>query len=54
MAYWNPEADPERTCMPAGQGVGSFHEIRPAGDVLREIVDQAEAILRRGVVPAAS
>lgn len=54
MAYWNPEADPERTCMPAGQGVGSFHEIRPAGDVLHDIVGQAEAILRRGVVPAAS
>ena len=54
MAYWNPEADPERTCMPAGQGVGSFHEIRPAGDILHDIVHQAEAILRRGVVQAAS
>src|SRR5215510_5102358 len=31
MAYWNPEADPSRTCMPAGQGVGSFHDIQPAG-----------------------
>src|ERR1043166_8429076 len=38
MAYWNPEADPARTCFPAGQGVGAFHEIRPAGEVLREIV----------------
>src|SRR5262249_42342660 len=54
MAYWNPEADPERTCMPAGQGVGSFHDIRPAADVLHEIAAQAEAILRRGVVPTAS
>jgi enoyl-[acyl-carrier protein] reductase II len=53
MAYWNPEADPDRTCMPAGQGVGSFHDIRPAGDVLHEIAAQAEAILRRGVVPPA-
>src|SRR5262245_49009739 len=50
MAYWNPEADPDRTCMPAGQGVGSFQVIKPAGDVLREIVSQAEAILRRGIV----
>ncbi len=54
MAYWNPEADPERTCMPAGQGVGSFHDIRPAGEVLREIAAQAEAILRRGVIAPAS
>src|SRR4029079_3199934 len=33
MAYWNPEADPARTCMPAGQGVGSFNEITPAAEV---------------------
>jgi enoyl-[acyl-carrier protein] reductase II len=50
MAYWNAEADPARTCMPAGQGVGSFHDIRPAGELLREIVAQAESILHRGVV----
>ena len=50
MAYWNAEADPARTCMPAGQGVGSFHEIKPAAEVLREVVAQAEGILRRGVV----
>src|SRR5215470_1740349 len=47
IAYWNPEADPARTCFPAGQGVGSFREIKPAGEVLREIVAQAEAILGR-------
>jgi len=46
MAYWNPEADPGRTCFPAGQGVGAFREIKPAGDVLREIVAQADAVLR--------
>jgi len=50
MAYWNPEADPARTCMPAGQGVGSFHDIRPAAEVVRDIVAQAEGILGRGVV----
>lgn len=53
MAYWNPEADPDATCMPAGQGVGSFRAIQPAGDVLRQIVAQAEALLQRGVVPGA-
>jgi enoyl-[acyl-carrier protein] reductase II len=45
MGYFNPEADPERTCMPAGQGIGAFREIKPAGDVLREIVAQAEHVL---------
>jgi len=49
MAYWNPEADPERTCFPAGQGVGGFREIKAAGEVLREIVAQAEAVLGSGV-----
>src|SRR5262245_15987935 len=53
MAYWDPVADPERTCFPAGQGVGSFREIKPAGDVLREIVAQAEAVLAGGVFGAA-
>jgi enoyl-[acyl-carrier protein] reductase II len=48
MAYW-ANADPAKTCMPAGQGVGSFHEIRPAADVFREIVDGADAVLERGV-----
>jgi enoyl-[acyl-carrier protein] reductase II len=47
MAYWQREADPEKTCFPAGQGVGGFHEIKPAADVLREIVAQADAVLAR-------
>jgi enoyl-[acyl-carrier protein] reductase II len=46
MAYWSKEADPEKTCFPAGQGVGAFHEIQPAADVLRAIVAQAEDVLR--------
>jgi enoyl-[acyl-carrier protein] reductase II len=45
MAYWDPEADPEATCFPAGQGVGAIHEIKPAGDVLRDIVRQVDAVL---------
>src|SRR5580765_6647083 len=48
MAYW-ARADPEKTCMPAGQGVGSFRKIRPAADVFREIVDGAASLLDRGV-----
>jgi len=49
MAYWNPHADPDRTCFPAGQGVGAIHDVKPAADVLRDIVTQAESILRAGV-----
>ena len=49
MAYWRPHADSTRTCFPAGQGVGAFREIKPAGEVLREIVAQTEAVLRNGV-----
>jgi enoyl-[acyl-carrier protein] reductase II len=48
MAYW-ASADPQKTCMPAGQGVGSFRKIRPAADVFREIVDGAASLLDRGV-----
>jgi enoyl-[acyl-carrier protein] reductase II len=44
MAYWS-RADPDKTCMPAGQGVGAFRGITPAGDVFREIVAGAERIL---------
>ena len=48
MAYWD-RADPDRTCMPAGQGVGAFRGIRPAAEVFREIVDGAERVLDQGV-----
>jgi enoyl-[acyl-carrier protein] reductase II len=44
MAYWD-RADPERTCMPAGQGVGSFRGVRPAAEVFREILDGASRVL---------
>jgi enoyl-[acyl-carrier protein] reductase II len=53
MAYWNPEADPGRTCFPAGQGVGAFREIKPAAEVLREIVAHAGAVLRGGLLAGA-
>jgi enoyl-[acyl-carrier protein] reductase II len=47
LGYWRDQCDPANTCFPAGQGVGGFHEIKPAGEVLREIVAQAEAVLLR-------
>jgi enoyl-[acyl-carrier protein] reductase II len=37
--------DEARSCMPAGQGVGGITEIIPAGDIVREVVRDAEAVL---------
>jgi len=37
--------DVERTFMPAGQGAGMIHEIKPAADVVRDIVREAEAVI---------
>lgn len=39
--------DPTRECFPAGQGVGIVHELLPAGDIVRDMVGQAERILHR-------
>ena len=38
-------ADPDRTFMPAGQGMGLIRQIKPAGEVLADIVREAEAVL---------
>ena len=44
--------DPEIECYPAGQGVGGIDRVEPAGDVVRAIVAEAEAVLGRiGAVP---
>ncbi len=34
--------DPNRTFMPAGQGAGLIHEMKPAGEVFADIVREAE------------
>jgi enoyl-[acyl-carrier protein] reductase II len=39
--------DPNRECYPAGQGVGAIHEIRPAGDIVRSFVAEADTALDR-------
>ncbi len=39
--------DPARECYPSGQGVGAIHELIPAGDIVRSIVAEAEAVLAR-------
>ncbi len=39
--------DPDRECYPAGQGVGAVHELVPAGEVVRTMAAEAEAVLGR-------
>ena len=41
------DVDPDKECYPAGQGVGAIHELVPAGDLVRQIVDEAEHALDR-------
>jgi enoyl-[acyl-carrier protein] reductase II len=47
--------DVERTFLPAGQSAGLVHDIKPAGEILADIVREAEAVIDRtfaGHVPA--
>jgi len=37
--------DVDRTCMPAGQGIGGIDDIPPAGDIVRQVVAEAEQTL---------
>ncbi len=38
--------DPNRTFMPAGQGAGLIHEMKPAGEVFADIVSEAEETIQ--------
>jgi nitronate monooxygenase len=40
-------ADADRSFMPAGQGMGLIRQIKPAAEVLADIVSEAEAVLAR-------
>jgi enoyl-[acyl-carrier protein] reductase II len=45
--------DDQKTFMPAGQGVGMIHEIKPAEEIVRDIVSEAEAVIdKRFVQPS--
>jgi enoyl-[acyl-carrier protein] reductase II len=37
--------DPARTCMPAGQGAGAIRDVLPAGEIVRQVVAEAERVL---------
>jgi enoyl-[acyl-carrier protein] reductase II len=41
--------DPQRTCMPAGQGIGGIHEILPVAEIMSRMLEEARAnIVRLG------
>jgi enoyl-[acyl-carrier protein] reductase II len=45
--------DPQGTFQPAGQGSGLVREIKPAGEIVRDIVNEAETLIReRFVTPS--
>lgn len=37
--------DLERTCMPAGQGIGGIHDVLPAGEIVARMVREARAVV---------
>ena len=39
--------DFEEMCMPAGEGVKSIKEIKPAAQIVREMIDEARSVLQR-------
>ena len=39
--------DPNKTFMPAGQGAGLIHEIKPAAEVMADLVREAEEAIRK-------
>lgn len=41
------EVDVRKEFMPCGQGVGAIHELIPAGDIVRSMVAEAEAVIDR-------
>ncbi len=41
------DVDPERECYPAGQVVGAIDDLMSAGDLVRSVVSEAEAVLAK-------
>lgn len=39
------EVDVSREFMPCGQGVGAIHEVEPAGEIVRRVMEQAEQVI---------
>jgi len=41
------ECDADRTCLPAGQGMGALDEVLPAGEIVRRVAAEAQETLAR-------
>jgi enoyl-[acyl-carrier protein] reductase II len=41
------ELDPNRSCMPAGQGIGGIDEVLPAREIIERVVAEARETIRR-------
>jgi enoyl-[acyl-carrier protein] reductase II len=41
------DADPDRTFMPAGQGLGLIRDVKPAGEVMMDLIRETEAATTR-------
>ncbi len=41
------EVDHDRTCMPAGQGIGGIHEILPAAEIVARVMREASETIER-------
>jgi enoyl-[acyl-carrier protein] reductase II len=39
--------DPQRTCMPAGQGIGGIHDVVPAAEIVARVLREARAVVGR-------
>jgi enoyl-[acyl-carrier protein] reductase II len=48
------DVDPSREFMPCGQGVGAIEHLVPAGSLVRSMVAEAEAVIERLAVTAAT
>jgi enoyl-[acyl-carrier protein] reductase II len=43
----DPDVDPSRECYPSGQGVGAIDALIPAGELVAQLVADAESALER-------
>jgi len=46
-----PELDPERSCMPCGQGAGAIDEVLSCAEIIERVLREAEKTIRRVAVP---
>ena len=39
--------DPDKSCFAMGQSAGGVHDVKPAGEIVRQIMAEAEAAIDR-------